>query len=774
MVFDMRNFLLLLAASITFASAFVVVPTPKASTSTIKASSTTRAARSARTSFHLKSAVVDEDVDSATASSAHITAESEQYEDNLEEIEQHRAEEIKLHAGKVTGTSFLPEETLGRLAKGSPVEKAKLKGDPGSAYVDVYEFARKIREGEMTWKEVEKADLETRLKWVGMIHRGKRTPGQFLMRLKVPNGIVNSDQLRFYADSVEKYGTDFGVVDITTRQNMQMRGIKLEDADSVIDGLHARNQTSFQSALDNVRNMVGSPLAGIDPLEMVDTRPYCNILNDLITLDPATGTRGNPQWGNLPRKFNIAVSGSRDDFAHTDINDIGLQPCPHAVTGEMGFNLVLGGYMSIKRVAHSIDSKMWVKADLNSVNTLCEAILRVFRDEGERKDRQKARLMWLVEKYGVDDYKAKIIEEIDSYDRGVVIEDTQPKPTEPFERRDLLGVHEQKQKGLYRVGILVPVGRLSATECRQLADLAERYSNSEIRCTVEQNVLLPNVLEADVPLLLAEPTINGVDTRMKANPGKIEGGVVSCTGAEFCGFAMVETKHNAERVAKLVEELVVTPQPVRIHWTGCPNSCGQVQVADIGIMGAPAKKMVNGKNMAVPGCKIFVGGRIGEDAHLALEPTYKGIPLEDEELIPLLIKILKEEYKGVDRADDDISFKTIPRTPEATSLAAFMAAKALEPDEEEEDAAPAVKAKVAPPAPKAEVKVKKESVPAPEANKEEKKAAPAPVAKIEEKKAAPVAPVAKQEEMKKAAPVSISHDEDLMLTLQVIMDHANR
>lgn len=774
----MRNFLLLLAASITFASAFVVVPTPKASTSTIKASSITRAARSGRTSFHLKSAAVDEDVDTVTTSSAHITAESEQYEDNLEEIEQHRAEEIKLHAGKVTGTSFLPEETLGRLAKGSPVEKAKLKGDPGSAYVDVYEFARKIREGEMTWKEVEKADLETRLKWVGMIHRGKRTPGQFLMRLKVPNGIVNSDQMRFYADSVEKYGTDFGVVDITTRQNMQMRGIKLEDADSVIDGLHARNQTSFQSALDNVRNMVGSPLAGIDPLEMVDTRPYCNILNDLITLDPATGTRGNPQWGNLPRKFNIAVSGSRDDFAHTDINDIGLQPCPHAVTGEMGFNLVLGGYMSIKRVAHSIDSKMWVKADLNSVNTLCEAILRVFRDEGERKDRQKARLMWLVEKYGVDDYKAKIIKEIDSYDRGVVVEDTQPKPAEPFERRDLLGVHEQKQKGLYRVGILVPVGRLSATECRQLADLAERYSNSEIRCTVEQNVLLPNVLEADVPLLLAEPTINGVDTRMKANPGKIEGGVVSCTGAEFCGFAMVETKHNAERVAKLLEELVVTPQPVRIHWTGCPNSCGQVQVADIGIMGAPAKKMVDGKKMAVPGCKIFVGGRIGEDAHLALEPTYKGIPLEDEELIPLLIKILKEEYKGVDRADDDISFTTIPRTPEATSLAAFMAANALEPDEEEEEAAPAVKAKVAPPAPKAEVKVKKESVPAPEANKEEKKAAPAPVAKIEEKKAAsapaPVAPVAKQEEMKKAAPVSISHDEDLMLTLQVIMDHANR
>merc|ERR1712194_304673 len=115
--------------------------------------------------------------------------------------------------------------------------------------------------------------------------------------------------------------------------------------------------------------------------------------------------------------------------AHTHINDLGLQPCPHAETGEMGFNVVLGGYMSIKRVAESIDSNMWIKADRNSVVTLCEAILRIFRDEGERKDRQKARLMWLVEKYGVEDYKAAIIKEIDSYGRGVVIEDTQPKPT---------------------------------------------------------------------------------------------------------------------------------------------------------------------------------------------------------------------------------------------------------------------------------------------------------------------------------------------------------
>lgn len=481
-----------------------------------------------------------------------------------------------------------------------------------------------------------------------MLHRGKRTPGQFMMRLKVPNGIVNSDQMRFYAKSVEKYGEDGGVVDITTRANIQLRGVKIEDAPDIIDGLHARNQTSFQSALDSVRNMVGNPLAGIDDQEMVDTRELCNALNDLVSLDPETNTRGNPQWGNLPRKFNIAVSGSRDDFAHTHINDIGLQPCPHAETGEMGFNVVLGGYMSIKRVAEAISSDMWIPADRNSVVTFCEAILRLFRDESDRKDRQKARLMWLVEKYGVEDFKKAVIKEVESYDRGVTVYDAQPAPKGDFTRRELLGVHKQPQEGKVRVGILVPTGRLSQTECREIADLADKYSGGEIRLTVEQNIILPNVDEDSVDDLLSEPALTG-DSRLKVNPGMIEGNVVSCTGAQFCGLALIETKVNAEALGKKLEELVTVDRPIRIHWTGCPNSCGQVQVADIGIMGAPARKEVDGKKVAVPGCKIFVGGRVGEDAHLAMEPVKSGIPLDEADLLPVLVDILKNEFGAVEK-----------------------------------------------------------------------------------------------------------------------------
>jgi len=553
--------------------------------------------------------------------------------------------------GKRTGVSFLNEETIERALAGNKIEKTKMLKDPTSAFVDVYEYAAKIRAGELSWKEVEKADLDSRVKYVGMLHRGKRTPGQFMMRLKVPNGIINADQMRFYAKCVEKYGEEQGVIDITTRQNIQLRGVKIEDAPDIIDGLHARNQTSFQSALDNVRNMVGSPLAGIDEHEMVDTREIANGLNDLVSLDPETGTRGNPMWGNLPRKFNIAVSGSRDDYAHTHINDIGLVPCEHAETKVMGFNVVLGGYMSVKRVAESVDGKMWIPADRNSVYTFCEAILRIFRDEGNRKDRQKARLLWLVEAYGVDEFKAEVTKEVESYDRGLKVEDAQPLDKSPFERRSLLGIHQQPQEGLSRVGFLVPTGRLSVSECRLIADVADKYSDGEIRLTVEQNIILPNVDNDKLDELQADPAF-AKGSRLKINPGRIEGNIVSCTGAQFCPLALIETKSYAETIGQKLEKLVTVDRDIRIHWTGCPNSCAQVQVADIGIMGAPARKVdpETGKAKAVPGCKIFVGGRIGEDAHLSLEPAMKGIPLADEDLLPTLVDILKNEFGAVDAA----------------------------------------------------------------------------------------------------------------------------
>jgi ferredoxin-nitrite reductase len=300
------------------------------------------------------------------------------------------------------------------------------------------------------------------------------------------------------------------------------------------------------------------------------------------------------------------------------------------------------------RSYHTVDSNMWIPADRNSVVTFAEAVLRIFRDESDRKDRQKARLMWLVEKYGIVKFKEAVVAEVQSYDRAVTIRDAQPAPTGPYERRELLGVHPQPQQGKVRVGILVPAGRLTQEECRNLATLAEKYSGGEVRLTVEQNVLLPNVDESAVEDLLAEDCLND-DSRLQVNPGFIEGNLVSCTGAEFCGLALIETKANAEALVAKLEKLVTVPRPVRIHWTGCPNSCGQVQVADIGIMGAPARKEIDGKMVAVPGCKIFVGGKIGEESHLSLTPIKTGIPVSEEDLIPELVDILKSKFGAIEK-----------------------------------------------------------------------------------------------------------------------------
>lgn len=542
------------------------------------------------------------------------------------------------------GISFLPEETVTRLTEtGNKIEKTKLTKDPTSAWSDLYKYAAAIRSGKYTVEEIEAGDANIRMKWTGLLSRFKKTPGRFMLRLRTPNGIVYSNTLRKYADTIEPYGDEIGVMDITTRQNVQLRGLKLEDAADLFQDLHENyNVTAYQSAMDNVRNVVGSPLAGIDEDELVDTRPICNALNDLVSLDPATGKRGNPKWGNLPRKFNIAVSGSRDDFAHTRINDIGLDPVKNS-EGVVGFNVCLGGYFSVKRAASAVDMDLWIPAEVPAVLDLCTAILEVFRDEGSRGDRQKARLMWLVEDYGVAEFKAKILSKLPE---DFVYEAAQPFPTDHFERRDLLAVAKQPDGKLSRVGVHVPVGRLSVEEMRILADVADAHSGGEIRLTVEQNVILPNV---------EDPEALGRDLsqrtqRLKLAPGPIAGNTVSCTGAQFCPLAIIETKSLAERISNKLDERVSTPKPLRVHFTGCPNSCGQVQVADIGLMGAPARRVdpKTGKKVMVPGCNVFLGGQIGEDMKLVTEPIIKGMPIDDEdELLDDLVKLVIEHFDGV-------------------------------------------------------------------------------------------------------------------------------
>ncbi|GMH47434.1 hypothetical protein TrVE_jg4857 [Triparma verrucosa] len=543
--------------------------------------------------------------------------------------------------GSDMANSYLSDETITRCESGSKEEKVKLSKDVTSAWSDIDTFAAAIRSGKTSWEEISPDDMDIRLKWAGLLHRRKRTPGKFMMRLKVPNGIVTSEQMRFYGESVEGFEEDVGVVDITTRQNIQLRGVTVEAASTIIAGLHALNQTSFHSALDNVRNIVGSPLAGISPTEILNTIPLTTKINDMLIRSP-DGTFGNPRFANLPRKFNIALSGGDDDFSHCNINDLGFHACKSS-EGELGFNLDVGGYMSIKRVAESVPLNLWVPEE--SVVKICESVLTVFRDEGERKNRQKARLMWLIEEYGVEKFTERILEEAGGKEEGGFKDRQEHVIRENYVRQEILGVHAQDEERS-RVGLHIPTGRLTRYSCKAIADLADKYSDGEIRLTVCQNIILPNVSNSD--LIALEADVNLIDN-VDFSAGLIEGNVVSCTGAQFCGLAMVETKANARRVSARLEELVTVPKAVRMHWTGCPNSCGQAQCGDIGLMGAPARKEIDGKKVAVPGVNIFVGGKIGENPFLQLEPRIKGVPLDGEEVVDVLAEILVKDFGAVRR-----------------------------------------------------------------------------------------------------------------------------
>jgi len=493
-------------------------------------------------------------------------------------------------------------------------EKYKAKKD-GLAVKDELEYFAKIG-----WEAVDKTDLEQRLKWLGIFYRPV-TPGKFMLRLRTPNGILTSEQTRTLAEIVQRYGED-GSADITTRQNIQLRGIRLEDIPEIFSQLHAVGMTSMQSGMDNVRNITGSPVAGIDGEELIDTRNLVNKVQDMIT----NSGEGNPEFTNLPRKFNIAIEGGRDNSVHAEINDIAFVPAYQE--GVLGFNVLVGGFFSSKRCEAAIALNAWIPPTEEFVVGISRAILEVYRDRGLRANRQKSRLMWLIDEIGLDEFR-KLVEEA----FGRTLETAAPEDVIDWDKRDHIGIHPQKQAGKSFAGMNVPVGRLFADDLFDFARLAEVYGENEIRLTVEQNVIIPHIDNAKLDTFLTEPLLE----KFSIDPAPLARSLVSCTGAKFCNFALVETKQQGLEIAKQLEAELNIPNGVRIHWTGCPNSCGQPQVADIGLMGTKARK--NGK--MVEAVDLFMGGKVGKDAQLG-SCVQKGIPCED--LPDVLREILINQF----------------------------------------------------------------------------------------------------------------------------------
>jgi len=469
------------------------------------------------------------------------------------------------------------------------------------------------------WEAMDKTDLEHRLKWVGVFYRPV-TPGKFMMRLRVPNGIISSEQMRVLGEIVQRYGDD-GNADITTRQNLQLRGIRIEDIPDIFQRLKSVGMTSVQSGMDNVRNITGSPMAGLDADELIDTRELVQKVQDMIT----NYGQGNYQFSNLPRKFNIAIEGGRDNSVHAEINDIAFVPAYKEE--ELGFNVVVGGFFSAKRCEAAIPMNVWVRPNQEVVD-LCRGILEVYRDNGLRSNRQKSRLMWLIDEWGIEEFRTRVANHL-----GYPLATAAEKDAIDWEKRDHLGVFPQKQEGLSYIGLCVPVGRLFADDMLDLARIAEVYGSGELRLTVEQKVIIPNIAAENMPTLLTEPLL----AKFTPNPTPLQRALVSCTGAQFCNFALIETKNKAVDLIRQLDAELNIPRGVRMHWTGCPNSCGQPQVADIGLMGTKARK--DGKT--VEGVDLYMGGKVGKDAHLG-SCVQKGIPCED--LKSVLTSILIEQF----------------------------------------------------------------------------------------------------------------------------------
>ncbi len=471
---------------------------------------------------------------------------------------------------------------------------------------------------EIGWEAMDETDREQRLKWLGIFFRPV-TPGKFMLRMRTPNGILTAAQMRVLAEITQHYGED-GNADITTRQNLQLRGIRIQDIPRIFRQFQEVGLTSIQSGMDNVRNITGSPVAGIDGAELIDTRELVQQTQDMIT----NGGQGNPEFTNLPRKFNIAIAGGRDNSVHAEINDIAYVPAYK--DNLLGFNVLVGGFFSAKRCEAAIPLDVWIEP--SDCVALSRAILEVYRDHGLRANRQKARLMWLIDEWGIERFRATVEEKL-----GKRLPSAAPKDEFDWEKRDHIGVYPQKQPGLNYVGLHIPVGRLYAPDMFELARLAEVYGSSELRLTVEQNIIIPNLPDSRLEAFLAEPILQ----KFSINPQPLSRALVSCTGAQFCNFALIETKNRANTLIQELEAELTLEKPVRIHWTGCPNSCGQPQVADIGLMGTKTRK--DGKT--VEGVDIFMGGKVGKDAHLG-EKVIKGIPCED--LKPLLRNLLMEQF----------------------------------------------------------------------------------------------------------------------------------
>ncbi|MBL6797349.1 MAG: ferredoxin--nitrite reductase [Synechococcus sp. BS307-5m-G39] len=489
------------------------------------------------------------------------------------------------------------------------IEQNKAEKDGLLVGTEIEKFA------EIGWEQVDETDLQLRLKWYGMFWRPK-TPGQFMLRLRVPNGVLSAQQLRVVASIVERYG-ESGSCDITTRQNLQLRGVLLNDLPEILKRLKEAGLSSIQSGFDNPRNVTGNPLAGIDPHEIVDTRPYTTELQNFLT----NSCQGNPNYSNLPRKWNTAVAGAKDNFLLH--NDIVFHPVER--DGEMGFGVWIGGILSSQMNAYAIPLNAWVKP--TEICRMTDAVISLWRDNGERDKRPKGRFRFYLDAIGIEAFRSQV---------ETLFGPLTPDPGSVFATtpRSHYGLHPQKQEGLSFAGLHVPVGRLTAQDLQDFATASLEYGNGEVRLTEDQNVIVVGLPDEAIPSFKADPLLQ----RFPLEPGSIAAGTVSCTGNTYCSFGLTNTKDQARKIAQELDQELNLPEEVKIHWTGCPNTCGQAFMGAIGLTGTKAK---NSEGVMGEGYMLTTGGSQGENPTVG-EVKQKAIPAD--QIKTVLKDLLVEQF----------------------------------------------------------------------------------------------------------------------------------
>ena len=523
-------------------------------------------------------------------------------------------------------------------------EKFKRELHPFDAYDRLKEQARK--------NEAPKPADNFRWRFYGLFYVA---PAQtsYMCRLRIPNGILKHWQLSGLADIAEQYAGAYSHV--TTRANLQMREIEPKNAVNIVEAIQDLGLCSRGSGADNIRNVTGTPTAGIDPHELIDTRPYAREWHFHILNERAL-------YG-LPRKFNVGFDGAGRIAVLEDTNDIGFQavevkPGFGAEPG-VWFRLALGGITGHKDFAR--DTGVIVRP--GEATQVADAIVRVYIAHGDRTDRNKARLKYVLDAWGMEKYIARVEETLGRKLTKVPSEAILPRPD--FDRSAHIGVHPQKQRGFNWLGVVLPIARVTASQMRGLARIAQEYGDGDIRLTVWQNLLISGVLDEKVPA--AEAAIDALGFATKASP--IRAGLIACTGNIGCRFSASDTKRHAEDIAQWCEARVVLDGPVNIHLTGCHHSCAQHYIGDIGLL---ACKVEEGEEQ-IEGYHIYVGGGFGPHAALGRE-VYRDVKAQDA---PRVIERMLKGYLA-HRASRDETFLAFSRRHEVKNLKSIFAAEAVE------------------------------------------------------------------------------------------------